>query len=139
MSDKTINPKLAANELEKLIYELLWNRNSVLFGSRRLGLHSEDSDYDIAVAYNDVPIEVFTKGKMRRPNSYHRSILFDRCALWEIGKLQVFVCPDTETLEMIDNAMSTLIFQDQKILSDKLVRVSRFRQALMEEGWYEEK
>jgi len=127
------------------IYDLLKDKG-IMYGSRALGVHTEESDYDFAILHTDVleNKELFMDCRFGDPLKYFQTVPETPFAMIYKTKLEVekemfradiLVLTDEDDLQVIVDAVSDVCDVPMYMLKDKDLRVRLYQLALENYGW----
>jgi len=125
---------------ETLVHELAQKESTVLIGSYRLGVATEDSDIDLCVLADEVPLglmqQLHTQGRLL--DKYSDSLLLLHGSQVKLEDADIFVFRNKTHLKIIDTAMTALDDYPKFVTKVKWVRVRMFRHFLVKYGFLED-
>lgn len=122
--------KITRSQLETIISK------SVQFGSRPLGVNSENSDFDFAILEKDLPEFDYV---LEDPKKYF-NVLPEHSKLiinYEVNnkKMDILVLTHQKDLDVVKNTIEDLKKVPKYLLRIKYIRVDLYEKALLHYGW----
>ncbi len=117
---------------------LMKKPNTILIGSQRLGVNTEESDVDLCVYKREVDLNWYTMLKPVRKQDYYNSLLLEHSVMTRYGDIDVFIFSNLEKLKVVELVMSIMEDYPKFVLRIKWVRVKIFRYLLRKYNFIEE-
>ncbi len=117
---------------------LMKKPNTILIGSQRLDVNTEESDVDLCVYKKEVDLNWYTMLKPVRKQDYYNSLLLEYSVMTRYGDIDVFIFSNLEKLKVVELVMSIMEDYPKFVLRIKWVRVKIFRYLLRKYNFIEE-
>jgi len=121
-----------------LAVELLKFSNTVMIGSQRLDVSTDESDVDLCVYDKEVESKWYAMLKPVKRQDYYNSLLLEHSVMTKYGDLDVFIFSNLEKLKVVELVMSIMEDYPKFVLRIKWVRVKIFRYLLRKYNFIEE-
>ena len=121
-----------------LAAELVRLPNTVMIGSQRLCVGTEESDIDLCVYIKELDDEHFYKLRPVKKQEYYDSLLMEHSVMLNLDDLDVFVFSSLEKLKVVELVMSIMEDYPKFVIRIKWVRVKIFRYLLRKYNFIEE-
>jgi len=121
-----------------LAAELVQLPSTIMIGSQRLEVSTEESDIDLCVYTKELDDEHFYRLKPVMKQEYYDSLLLEHSVMLKFGDLEVFVFDNLEKLKVVELVMSIMEDYPKFVLRIKWVRVKIFRYLLRKYNFIEE-
>jgi len=121
-----------------LATELVKLDNTIMIGSQRLEVSTEESDIDLCVYDKEIDEKYYTMLKPVRAQDYYDSLLLEHSIMTNYNNLDVFVFNNLEKLKVVELVMSIMEDYPKFVVRIKWVRVKIFRYLLRKYNFIEE-
>ena len=121
-----------------LATELVKLDNTIMIGSQRLEVSTEESDIDLCVYDKEIDEKYYTMLKPVRAQDYYDSLLLEHSIMTNYNDLDVFVFNNLEKLKVVELVMSIMEDYPKFVVRIKWVRVKIFRYLLRKYNFIEE-
>ncbi len=121
-----------------LAVELMKKPNTIMIGSQRLEVSTDESDVDLCVYKKEVDLNWYTMLKPVRKQDYYNSLLLEYSVMTRYGDIDVFIFTNLEKLKVVELVMSIMEDYPKFVLRIKWVRVKIFRYLLRKYNFIEE-
>ena len=121
-----------------LATELVKLPNTIMIGSQRLGVSTEESDVDLCIYSKEIDEKYYTMLKPVRAQDYYDSLLLEHSIMTNYNNLDVFVFNNLEKLKVVELVMSIMEDYPKFVVRIKWVRVKIFRYLLRKYNFIEE-
>ncbi len=121
-----------------LAVKLIELPNTIMIGSQRLEVGTEESDVDLCVYNEEIDSKYYSMLKPIKKQEYYSSLLLEHSIMTKYGELDVFIFSDLEKLKVVELVMSIMEDYPKFVLKIKWVRVKMFRYLLRKYNFIEE-
>ena len=113
-----------------LAVKLIEQPNTIMIGSQRLEVSTDESDVDLCVYSNEIDSSWYAMLKPIKREEYYDSLLLKHSTMCKYQNLDVFVFDNLEKLKVVELVMSIMEDYPKFVLRIKWVRVKIFRHLL---------
>ena len=113
-----------------LAVKLIAEPNTIMIGSQRLEVSTEDSDVDLCVYSKEVDDIAFDMFEIVQRQDYYGSLLLEHSIMFKYDGLDIFVFDSLEKLKIVELVMSIMEDYPKFVIRIKWVRVKIFRYLL---------
>ena len=117
---------------------LLKQPNTIMIGSQRLEVSTEESDVDLCVYDKEIDEKYYTVLKPIKKQEYYDSLLLEHSVMAKYNDLDVFIFDNLEKLKVVELVMNIMEDYPKFVVRIKWVRVKIFRYLLRKYNFIEE-